>query len=76
MSEAPPTIVLAVLGHARARGSLTPEEERDLVGRLLTDWALRSTLDLAELCAAAQGSRGNQLQNGRPRQPLQVAMVS
>jgi|GEM_PF-6206172 len=51
MYEATPTLVFAVLGQARASGSLSPEDESELLGRLLTHWALRSTLDTSELCA-------------------------
>ena len=51
MYQATPTLVFAVLGQARASGSLSPEDESELLGRLLTHWALRSTLDTSELCA-------------------------
>ncbi|NYE60372.1 hypothetical protein FHW58_001524 [Duganella sp. 1224] len=42
--QAPPALVLAVLGQARASGRLTPEDESILLGRLLSHWALRNTL--------------------------------
>ena len=45
MYQAAPTLVFAVLGQARAEGRLTPEEEAHLFGKLLTHWALRSTLE-------------------------------
>jgi hypothetical protein len=51
MREAPPTLVFAVLGRARAKGRLSPEREDRLLGSLITQWAVRSTLDVAELCA-------------------------
>ena len=51
MKAAAPTLVFAVFGRARVTGRLTPEEEDRLLGRLITHWALRSTLDIAELCA-------------------------
>ncbi|WP_308921582.1 hypothetical protein [Janthinobacterium sp. J1-1] len=51
MYQASPTLVFAVLGQARASGSLSPEDESELLGRLLTHWALRATLDTSELCA-------------------------
>ncbi|WP_300757197.1 hypothetical protein [Janthinobacterium sp.] len=51
MYQAAPTLVFAVLGQARASGSLGPEDESELLGRLLTHWALRSTLDTSELCS-------------------------
>jgi hypothetical protein len=52
MRQAAPTLALAVLGQARAMGLLSPEEEGRTVSNLLTYWALRSTLDIAEICAA------------------------
>ncbi|KQX01813.1 hypothetical protein ASC94_04270 [Massilia sp. Root418] len=53
MYDAAPSLVFAVLGQARAGGSLSPEHESVLLGRLLTHWALRSTLDLNALCGDA-----------------------
>jgi hypothetical protein len=52
MREAPPTLVFAVLGRARVKGRVTPEREDRLLGALITHWALRSTLDIAEICAS------------------------
>jgi hypothetical protein len=52
MYEARPTIVFAVIGQGRADGKLTPEEESTISGKLLTNWALQSTLDAAASCAA------------------------
>ena len=51
MYRAPPSLVFAVLGQARADGRLSPENESELLGRLLTHWALRSTLDVSAACA-------------------------
>jgi hypothetical protein len=51
MALVPPTLVFAALGQARATGQLTPESESRVVGNLLTHWALRSTLDIAAICA-------------------------
>ena len=52
-----PALAFAVVGQARARGLLTPEGEDRLLGRLISYWALRSTLEanarLARLPAAA-----------------------
>lgn len=47
---APPTLVFAVLGQARANAQLSPEGESELLARLLTHWALRSTLESAQAC--------------------------
>lgn len=35
-----PTLAMAVLGQARADGALSPDDEGNLVGRLLTHWAV------------------------------------
>jgi hypothetical protein len=53
MREAPPTLVFAVLGRARAKGRLSPEREDRLLGELITHWALTSTLDIADMLARA-----------------------
>lgn len=57
MYHAPPSLVFAVLGQARADGRLSPEDESDLLGKLLTHWALRSTLDTSAACAQRQATR-------------------
>lgn len=41
----PPALTFAVLGQARADGRLSPEEESRVLGWLLTEWALHSTLN-------------------------------
>jgi hypothetical protein len=53
MRAAHPTLVFAVLGRARVKGRLSPEREDSLLGHLITNWALKSTLDIAEICASA-----------------------
>jgi hypothetical protein len=50
MYKAPPSLVFAVIGQAKADGRLGPEDESDLLARLLTHWAMRSTLDAAAAC--------------------------
>ena len=47
----PPSLVFAVIGQARADGKLSPEDEADLLARLLTHWAMRSTLDMSASAA-------------------------
>jgi hypothetical protein len=47
MDVAPPTVAFAVLGQARAGGLLTPEREARLLRRLITTWAVTSTLQTA-----------------------------
>ncbi len=54
MREHAPTLVFAAIGQARADGVLQPEEESRMLAYLLTYWALRSTLDIAEVCATTQ----------------------
>ena len=57
MYRAPPSLVFAVLGQAKADGGLSPEGESDLLAKLLTFWAMRSTLDTSAYCAAIPRSR-------------------
>ncbi|MCY1073809.1 hypothetical protein [Archangium lansingense] len=52
MRGASPSLVFAVLGQARANGTITPEEEGKALAELLRYWALRSTLDTSAECAA------------------------
>jgi hypothetical protein len=51
MAQAPPSLVFATLGQARAADRLHPELESRVLGNLLTHWALRSTLDTSANCA-------------------------
>jgi hypothetical protein len=57
MYRAAPSLVFAVLGQAKADGGLSPEDESDLLAKLLTFWAMRSTLDSSAYCAAIPRSR-------------------
>ncbi len=57
MYRAPPVLVFAVIGQARADGGISPEEETALLSKLLTYWALRATVNMSELCAAAPAAR-------------------
>lgn len=50
LRELPPTLAFAVLGQARGDGRISPEQESQLLGNLLTQWALRSTLSASEVC--------------------------
>lgn len=51
MYQARPALVFAALGQAKADGKLNPEDESDLLAKLLNYWAMRSTLDTSALCA-------------------------
>jgi hypothetical protein len=57
--RAPPTLAFAAIGQARADGQITPELETKAIGNLLTDWAVRSTLDIARQCAVTIGPASN-----------------
>ena len=57
MYRAPPSLVFAVLGQAKADGGLSPKDESDLLAKLLTFWAMRSTLDASAYCAAIPKSK-------------------
>ncbi len=47
MYETRPIVVFATIGQGRADGKITPEEESLVIGKLLTHWALWSTLQAA-----------------------------
>ena len=51
MQAAPPSLVFAALGQARADGRLSPELESRMLSDLLTDWAMRGSLDTSAICA-------------------------
>jgi hypothetical protein len=61
LTSVPPTLAFAVVGQARAAGRLAPEPESRLLGDLLTHWAVRSSLDVSAICAAAAQGRPQQL---------------
>jgi hypothetical protein len=52
MRDAPPSLVFAAFGQARADGRLSPEQESRKLSMLLRFWAMRRTLDAATSCAA------------------------
>ena len=45
MRRAPPSLVFAVIGQARADGKMGPEEEGRLLAELLTQWAMQRALE-------------------------------
>lgn len=61
MYRARPSLVFAVIGQARAHGELTPEAEPRVLGKLLTHWALRTTLDTSAFCATLPKVRASAL---------------
>jgi hypothetical protein len=60
MRAAPPSLVFAVIGQARADRAISPEQESRTLAELLTHWALRSSLDTTALCAAQPALRAHQ----------------
>jgi hypothetical protein len=48
LRNAAPTMVFAAFGRARISGRLAPEREEQLLGRLITQWALSSTFAPAD----------------------------
>ncbi len=51
MHRAPPVLVFAVLGQARAERRLSPETESRWLSKMLTTWALRNALQTSAHCA-------------------------
>jgi hypothetical protein len=66
MRKARPTLAFAVLGQARALGSITPEREAQLLRELIRHWALESTLQLAERTAAQLAPAARRTVLGQP----------
>ncbi len=52
MFASAPSLVFAVLGQSRAHGKTSPEEESDMLTRLLTHWALKGAMETSRACAA------------------------
>jgi hypothetical protein len=50
MYQTRPIVVFAAIGQGRVDGKITPEEESTVIGRLLTHWAVWSTLQAAAAC--------------------------
>ncbi len=51
MQAAPPALVFAAIGQAKADGKISPEAESKLLGEMLSYWAMRSALDTSAICA-------------------------
>ncbi len=47
-----PIVVFAAIGQGRVDGKITPEEESAVIGKLLSHWAVWSTLQAAAGCAS------------------------
>ena len=57
MRAAPPSLVFAAFGQARADGRLGPEQESRYLSSLLRYWAMRRTIDASASCAAVLETR-------------------
>jgi hypothetical protein len=51
LRAAPPSLAFAVIGQARADGTITPEKEGSLLAELLKHWAVRGSLETTASCA-------------------------
>jgi hypothetical protein len=52
LARVSPTVALAIVGQSRHDGAISAAREVGLLRRLLRYWALRSTIDASEVCAA------------------------
>jgi hypothetical protein len=52
-----PIVTFAAIGQGRADGKISPEEESTVVSKLLSYWALQSTLQAASRCTALPSHR-------------------
>jgi hypothetical protein len=52
MYRSRPIVVFAAIGQGRIDGKISPEEESTVIGKLLSHWALWSTLQAAAGCAS------------------------
>jgi hypothetical protein len=57
MYSARPIVAFAAIGQGRADGTISPEEESTVIGKLLSHWALESTLDAADRRGASRSAR-------------------
>jgi hypothetical protein len=57
MYSARPIVAFAAIGQGRADGTITPEEESTVIGKLLSHWALESTLHAADRSGALRSAR-------------------
>jgi len=67
MYRARPLVAFAAIGQGRVEGQITPEEESTVLGKLLTHWALWSTLKAAAGCTRPQQAHKCSCQARPPR---------
>jgi len=63
MYRAPPALTFAAIGQARADGRLSPEDEAQLLAKLLNYWAMRSTLDTSAYCSTRPDAKRRAILN-------------
>lgn len=56
MYRTAPTLVFAVIGQARADGSISPEQESEILTKLLSHWALQKNLSDVSACALSEAN--------------------
>jgi hypothetical protein len=56
MYAARPVVAFAAIGQGRLDGKISPEEESTVIGKLLSHWALESTLHSADRCGALRST--------------------
>ena len=59
MYRAAPTLAFAVIGQARSDGRMSPEQESTILAKLLTHWALSSTLEVSATCSMRSNPRAS-----------------
>jgi hypothetical protein len=74
MYQSRPILAFAAIGQGRADGKISPEEESAVLGKLLSHWALTSTLHAAAGCAAGtrRTESGEQNSNDKRRTSWQT----
>jgi hypothetical protein len=73
IQRAAPALAFAVIGQARADGTIEPEVEARLISHLLKHWALRSALDASIACAGRRRTPVVAVPRRAP-QPLRLAI--
>jgi hypothetical protein len=74
--SAPPTLVFAAFGRARITGRLNPDQEDQLLGKLITRWALASTLDIAAQSAIQAPAPVRLPSSLRPARAARPALIA
>lgn len=60
-----PSIAFAVIGQGRVDGTVTPEQESELLGQLMEAWALDTAIERVRACAQRTRARASSLVGGR-----------